>query len=53
MTRKYYQAIVAVDLLPDSALDSLLESFYAEVRNKNGEKYSVQTLRSIRAGIQR
>jgi len=49
MTRKDYQTIVAVDLLPDSAL----ESFYAEVRNKNGGKYSVQTLRSIRAEIQR
>ena len=33
--------------------EETLEHFYAEVRNKNGEKYSMQILRSLRSGIQR
>ncbi|CAG2203084.1 KCTD1_15 [Mytilus edulis] len=53
MAAANYQTIVAIDLLPDNALDQLLEKFYPSLRNKNGEKYAVQSLRSIRAGIQR
>ncbi|CAC5413933.1 KCTD1_15 [Mytilus coruscus] len=34
-------------------LDQLLAKFYPLLRNMNGEKYAVQSLRSIRAGIQR
>ncbi|XP_071177250.1 uncharacterized protein [Mytilus edulis] len=53
MAAANYQTIVAIDLLPNNALDQLLEKFYPSLRNKNGEKYAVQSLRSIRAGIQR
>ncbi|VDI79894.1 Hypothetical predicted protein [Mytilus galloprovincialis] len=49
MAAANYQTIVAIDLLPDSAL----KKFYPSLRNKNGKKYAVQSLRSIRAGIQR
>ncbi|CAG2238771.1 E3.1.3.1 [Mytilus edulis] len=39
MAAANYQTIVAIDLLPDNALDQLLEKFYPSLRNKNGEKY--------------
>ena len=44
-----------VDTSAANTLDSLLESFYAyaEGRNKKGEKYSVETLLSIRGGLRR
>ena len=51
--RQGYQNAYVVDTLQAETLDSLLESFYAEARNKNGDKYSCQTLRSLRSGIQR
>ncbi|CAG2226279.1 unnamed protein product [Mytilus edulis] len=53
MSAASYQTIVAIDLLREMTLDQLLETFYPSLRNKNGEKYAVQSLRLIRAGIQR
>ena len=51
MTAMSYQTTVAIDLLPDINFDELRAKVYPSLRNKNGEKYAVQSLRSIRAGI--
>ena len=34
-------------------LDETLKKFYAEVRNKNGEEYSKNTLLGLRSGLER
>ena len=53
--RKSFNNAYVVDTSAANTLDSQLESFYAyaEGRNKKGEKYSVQTLLSIRGGLRR
>ncbi len=38
---------------PDAELPNLLESFYSDVHNKQGERYKLQSLKCILAGLNR
>ena len=45
--------VVDLELVYLDTLDKILRMFYAEVRRKDGQLYSLNSFRGIRAGIQR
>lgn len=43
----------AIEATPDAELPNLLERFYTDLCQKNGERYKLQSLKCIRAGLNR